>query len=91
MREKMCKKLKGCGRRIDPCMKIFINTLKHFLDKSAVIVACCCGHNKYKMSIVCRFRDGRYFDLVNDTWIPRKRRFYKKDKQGYYFIPEVLE
>ena len=23
--------------------------------------------------------------------IPRKKKFYKKDKQGYYYIPEVIQ
>jgi len=32
-----------------------------------------------------------HYDLVSGKYIPRERGFYKKDKQGYYFIPEVLD
>lgn len=34
-------------------------------------------------------------DIIQEVFtgviIPRKRKFYKKDKQGYYYIPEVME
>jgi len=30
------------------------------------------------------------WDLISNNIIPRKRKFYKKDKQGYYYIPEVI-
>jgi len=30
------------------------------------------------------------FDLISNKIIPRKKRFYKIDKQGYYYIPEVI-
>ena len=29
-------------------------------------------------------------ELLTYTPIPRKKKFYKKDKQGYYYIPETL-
>lgn len=29
------------------------------------------------------------FDWVSNVRIPRARNFYKRDKQGYYYIPEV--
>ncbi|KKL89042.1 hypothetical protein LCGC14_1918600, partial [marine sediment metagenome] len=32
-----------------------------------------------------------YVEIVSGIPILRKRKFYKKDKQGYYFIPEVIE
>ena len=36
-------------------------------------------------------RTKRYetFDLVSGIKIPRKKRFYKRDRSGRYFIPEV--
>ena len=34
---------------------------------------------------------GQIFDLISEVDIPRKKKFYKKDKQGYYYIPEVIE
>lgn len=91
------------GRRIDPCMKKFIENLKGLLPKDRKIVSCCCGHFRYPMTIVIqntlKKHEGvemypiNYFipwDLVSGIEIPRKKKFYKKDKQGYYYIPEVI-
>ena len=85
----MCKfNPKNDSRRIDPCMKPLIK----FLKDDYKVVACCCGHSKYPMTIIVRsFLDGEYFELLTDTEISRKKKFYKKDKQGYYFIPEVMK
>lgn len=85
----MCKKQKGLHNRIDKCMKNFINNINLMLPSNKKIVGCCCGHFKYPMTIIIKYRD-RHLDLVSDTFIPRSRKFYKKDKQGYYYIPEVI-
>jgi hypothetical protein len=29
------------------------------------------------------------YEIVNDKIIDREKRFYKKDKKGFYYIPEV--
>ena len=53
-------------------------------------LACCCGHKKYPMTIVVT--NGKIiWDLISNEIIPRKKRFYIKDKQGYYFIPEAVK
>lgn len=84
---KMCKKTNYhySNTRIDKCMKPLIN----FLKKHYKIVACCCGHTKYPITIVVRF-NGKYFEMLTYTEIPRCRNFYKRDKQGYYYIPETI-
>lgn len=83
----MCKKLKGCGRRIDPCMKNFIKNLN---DSGIPTYASCCGHFRYQMTVVVKDRKTKEFlDLISGVTIPRKKKFYKKDKTGHYFIPEV--
>jgi hypothetical protein len=82
----MCKKLKGCGRRIDKCLIGCIATLEM---RDFKIVACCCGHGKYPTTIIYKGRFGGYFDLLSGKEIPERRKIYKKDKQGYYYIPEV--
>ena len=83
----MCKKQKGLHNRIDKCMVNLIKVLKNF---GFDIRACCCGHYKYNMSIVCYDHVfNEYFELLSLKDIPRTRNFYKKDKQGYYYIPEV--
>jgi len=94
----MCKKIKGCGRHIDRCMiKLveFINTHPRINTISS-----CCGHGKYNMTIVIKYQtetgiDGRYKwkvqELLSGIPLPMKTKYYKKDKQGYYYIPEVLK
>ena len=89
----MCKKLKGIHNRIDPCMKNLINFLKKQVGFPTV--ACCCGHGIYPMTIVMNVRitilnKPKFVDIISGIEIPRKRNFYEKDKQGYYFIPEVI-
>ncbi len=86
----MCKfNPKNDGRRIDPCMKELIDILQ---ARRVRTLACCCGHGKYDMSIIIKqgFETHPYaFEIVSQKVIPRKKKFYKKDKQGYYYIPEV--
>jgi hypothetical protein len=63
-----------------------------YLNLSGIeTLACCCGHGKYPMTIVVRHQNGDPFDICHYKFIPRKKRFYTKDKYGYYFIPETLE
>jgi len=82
----MCKKHNP--RKIDECMINLIDSLQIY---NVPTRACCCGHGKYPMTIIVQTCDGRFFEICHNKFIPRKRRFYKKDKQGYYYIPEVLE
>lgn len=56
-------------------------------------VASCCGHGKYPMTIVVKYEYEditRYFELFSNIELKRTKRFYRRDKQGYYFIPEVV-
>ncbi len=90
----MCKKLQFeyCPSRIDKCMVECINTLNSMSHKSHIKpVGCCCGHGKYSMSIIVKNSEGHCWELLSGISIPRKKRFYKKDKTGYYYIPELLE
>jgi len=85
----MCRAVKyknTSNVRIDKCMRKLIKNLKTYTNLE--IVGCCCGHKKYPLTIIIKF-DEEFLDLVSGVIIPRKRNFYKKDKQGYYFIPEV--
>jgi len=56
--------------------------------------ACCCGHGKYPKTVVIERTNinGEVInlELISGKIIPRKKLFYKKDKQGFYFIPESL-
>ena len=31
------------------------------------------------------------YEYFSHQYILRKKRFYKKDKEGYYFIPETIK
>ena len=76
--------------QIDICMRPLINFLQ---EEGYKTLACCCGHGRYPITVVV---ESRYIDgllaqeLFTNTYLPRTRRFYKKDKQGYYYIPETL-
>ena len=91
----MCKKklTKYCQSEIDKCMMWV-----HYINqKNLKVLACCCGHKKYPMTVIVReeiYINGTHTGFTIRDWcsniiVPRIRRFYKKDKQGYYYIPEV--
>lgn len=87
----MCKfDKKNDSRRIDPCMKNLIDLLNAKGGRIKTL-ACCCGHGKYPMTIISSINKFHIWDVVSGESIPRKKKFYKKDKQGYYYIPEVLK
>ncbi len=52
-------------------------------------LASCCGHGKYHKTIVELRADGIIIDHLSGVMIPRKAKFYKKDTEGLYYIPEV--
>jgi len=89
---KLKKHQKTSNVRIDKCM---INLIKHIKEYMPFeVLACCCGHGKYPMTIVGLDKSVKFgfrFELLSDVLIPRTRRFYKRDKQGYYYIPETLK
>lgn len=73
------------GRFIDSCMAVHINALRR---EGYNTLACCCGHGKYPETVIVGFRD-KAIEIYSMTTIPRTRRFYKKDEDGYYYLPEV--
>lgn len=96
----MCKKQKGLHNRIDKCMINLILNINKLHNRSSnwEIVGCCCGHGKYHMTIIVKVpinyplnKEEYFYDLVSGIEIHRKRKFYVKDKQGYYYIPEVIK
>lgn len=100
------KKYKTCNTRIDKCMrreiKVFVRAielLKPYLLEPIEVVACCCGHGKYPKTIVLKYGGGNdhsmrelptYIEHFSQVEILRKRKFYKRDEEGYYYIPEVI-
>ena len=88
---KMCKlNPKNKGRRIDPCMKPLLQFLSGRLINGYEILSCCCGHGKYRMSLIIKNENLEYpIEVFSNKIIRRTKRFYKRDKEGYYFIPEL--
>ena len=71
--------------RIDPCLK---KKIRELWEKGIVTLACCCGHGKYPETIVIRNKDGFPVELNQEIVIRRAIRFYKRDSEGFYYIPE---
>ena len=76
--------------RLDSCIARFIEHLNLSL-KDVETVGSCCGHGIYPMTIIVRDKYNQHYDLVSGVHIKRKKRYYVKDKRGYYFIPEVVD
>lgn len=77
----------NAGRRIDPCMRGLIKALQR---EGINTIGCCCGHGKYPMSIVVKYSDC-ICEYITFKKIWRKKRFYRRDEDGYYYIPEVVK
>lgn len=76
-------------KKVDRCLPnllCFINGNTSFRTLGS-----CCGHGRYPMSIVCKSPFGHIEDICSGIIIPRTKRFYVKDKDGYYYIHEVVE
>ena len=75
-------------------MRKIVSNLNQIVSKISYdwkIVACCCGHGKYTPSIIIQWGIKDYFvDIYSGFSIPRKKKFYKYDKQGYPYIPETI-
>lgn len=93
----MCELNKYGDRRIDPCL----NYLIRLLNKAPKIetVACCCGHGKYPLTIVIKGKtwDDKtkkfidcFIEVISKSIIFRKKKFYKRDSEGYHYIPEAV-
>jgi hypothetical protein len=82
----MCKWIKSGNTRIDPCMK---QAIAFFKLRKVKTLASCCGHNKYPPSVVVEC-EGQIMEVYSGAILPRKKRFYKRDSEGHFFIPEVI-
>lgn len=61
-------------------------------NSGLITLASCSGHLIHKPSIIVRHKndpEGRVFDYFTRIEVPRKRRFYRKDEHGLYYIPEL--
>jgi len=92
----MCDKKPYCGTRIDPCIIDQIAWIN--LNSDYETILSCCGHNKYKSSIIIININGSVFEWFSGIELSKyyknghiRHKYYKKDDQGYYYIPEVIE
>jgi hypothetical protein len=82
----MCNWTKSGNTRVDPCMREVVNNLR---STGAKPQGSCCGHGKYKRTIIMRTTDHRNVDYYSGIEVPRKKRFYVRDKEGIFYIPEI--
>lgn len=59
-------------------------------SKGIKTLACCSGHGRYRPTVIIEER-GEIKELISGINIPRQRRFYMKDKKGFYYLPEIDE
>ena len=72
--------------RVDACMRDWIFRL----NRSGIeTLGCCCGHGRHRKSVVVKDTKGRIIEGITGVPIPRKRRFYVADEDGYYYVPEA--
>lgn len=82
------------GRYIDSCM---VETIREMIRTGSGPIACCCGHGKYRKTVIYRALGGNAIEyyshkiLLDKKGNPKQRRFYITDDSGQYFIPEVEE
>lgn len=78
----------GRSAKLDRCIADEINRLN---SKGIITIASCCGHGIYPKTIVILHKDGKTrIEKFSKKVIPRKKRFYVKGKEGYYYIPEII-
>lgn len=90
----MCRKViyKTSHKRIDECMRPLIRFLNSNGWKTC---GSCCGHSRYPMTVIVKtpsfLHRGEwvYRELLSGTFIPRWRKYYRRDSKGHYYIPEV--
>ena len=56
------------------------------------VQTCSSDLKKYPKTIVVKHQGTKMpFEYFSHQYILRKKRFYIKDKEGYYFIPETIK
>lgn len=77
------------NKKVDKCMMRLVDWI-NTLGKIKTL-GCCCGHGKYPPTIIVKNKYGHRWEFISNQTMPRKRNFYRKDKQGFYYIPEVVD
>ena len=84
----MCKRRsqQTASRIPDRCIR---EEIKELNRKGVETVSSCCGHGRYPKTILWRPSTGGIKEYFTGIWIGKKRRFYERDKDGYFFVPEI--
>jgi len=87
-----CDKLPYNNPRIDVCMREFIDWLNMHHDIKTLL--CCCGHDRYPETIVILNKELNlvyeyYTGITLSHGVRPRKRYYKRDPAGYYYIPEI--
>lgn len=77
------RKINGKVLRLDECLAETIVNLNKIGIKTR---ASCCGHGKYPLTIITV--DG--IELTSNLNLGKRRNYYEKDRNGFYFIPELV-
>lgn len=88
----MCDKKPYCNPRIDTCLIEIVKMINQ--DKNLKTILSCCGHEKYPKTIIVLNREtNKVFEWFSkfklSDGIRKPKRYYKKDSEGYYYIPEI--
>lgn len=87
----MCEKKPYCNREIDACLKKTVKRINKYSQYKTLL--CCCGHEKYNPTIIIQHKQTKdIFELFTKLPLPfrKRKRYYRKDKEGFYFIPEII-
>lgn len=85
----MCLKKSYCAREVDPCLQVLVKAINQIYGFKTL--SSCCGHDVYPMTIITKDTTGKVFEFFSGILLelPKRNRFYKRDKKGLYFIPKI--
>ena len=75
--------------RIEPSDRIFIEAGTPFVKREGMR-GIALMRSIWSGTIVADIK-GHLIEIFSGIEIPRNRKFYKKDKDGYYYIPEIIK
>jgi hypothetical protein len=87
----MCEKRKNGQFYIDPCLQAILDQINASGQFRTLLS--CCGHKKYHPTIIIINKITKnvfeYFSGIPLGYKKRKPyKYYKKDPEGYYYLPE---
>ena len=85
-RSSVSRIIRGKAVRLDSCIA---DKILEMNERLFLTVGSCCGHGRYPETIVLKNRNGEASEYNAWVEIPRSRRFYVSDAEGFYYIPEI--